>query len=478
MHWIDEFRSIALWAALLDLCVAVVASGHVVLHKRDVRAAVGWVGVIWLTPFVGTTLYLLLGINRIERHAKRKRRPTTIEIGPSLVPIADEHCVATPGLRDLVKLSNKITGLPLTAGNNVKMLRNGDEAYPAMLSAIERADKSITMATYIFDRDRVGMQFVEALGRAVARGVQVRVLVDMVGASYHWPTIRNALRRKHVPMAYFLPTLVPWRLQYSNLRNHRKMLVIDSKTAFTGGMNIRQGHMLKLATHGLIRDVHFEITGPVVGQLQEMFAIDWRFTTGEMLSGPAWYADADAGGSVAARCIADGPDEDLDRMRKLLHGAISVARSSIAIVTPYFIPDPTLITALNIAAMRGVNVEIFLPERGNLRFVQWASTAQLWQVLEHGCRVWLTPPPFDHTKLMVVDDEWSLIGSTNWDARSLRLNFELNVELYSRPCAAKFKQFIAERREQARELTLEAIDGRPLWRKLRDGIARLFSPYL
>lgn len=478
MPWFLEAQSVALWAAVIDFCVSLIASAHVVLHKRDVRAAVGWVGVIWLAPFLGTSLYLLLGINRIERHARRKRRPTTIETGPCPVPVADAEDVANPSLRDLMELGEKITGLALTAGNNVQMLCNGDEAYPAMLAAIDKAGKSITLATYIFDRDRVGMQFVEALGRAVARGVQVRVLVDMVGASYHWPTIRSALRRAQVPMAYFLPTLVPWRLHYSNLRNHRKLLIIDGETAFTGGMNIRQGHHLGTARSGRIRDLHFELSGPVVTQLQEIFVIDWRFTTGEVLSGSIWFGQCKPCGSIAARCIADGPDEDLDRMRKLLHGAISVARTSIAIVTPYFIPDPTLITALNVAAMRGVRVEIFLPERGNLRFVQWAATAQLWQVLEHGCQVWLTPSPFDHTKLMVVDEEWSLIGSTNWDARSLRLNFELNVELYSRQCAARLTRIIDERRQVARQLTLEMLDSRPLWRKLRDGVARLFSPYL
>jgi cardiolipin synthase len=435
-------------------------------------------GVIWLTPFAGTTLYLLLGINRIERHAKRKRRSATVELEPCEVPIADANCVTQAGLRDLMVLGEKITGLPLTANNSVQVLVDGDEAYPAMLSAIDKAERSITLATYIFDRDRVGLQFVEALGRAVARGVQVRVLVDFVGASYHLPTIRRALQHVDVPVAYFLPTLLPWRLHYSNLRNHRKLLVIDGKTAFTGGMNIRQGHQLQTASNGHVRDIQFQIAGPVVGQLQEIFAIDWRFTTGELLSGPTWFECAEDRGTVAARCIADGPDESLDRMRKLLHGAISVARSSIAIITPYFLPDPTLITSLNIAAMRGVKVEIFLPERGNLRFVQWASTSQLWQVLEHGCQVWLTPPPFDHTKLMVVDGEWSLIGSTNWDPRSLRLNFELNVELYSPACALQLSKIIDQRRQQARAVTLQTIDGRPVWRKLRDGVARLFSPYL
>ncbi len=477
MQMIELIRSLAVWA-IIDFCVALVASAHVVLHKRNSRAAVGWVGAIWFAPFLGTTLYLLLGINRIERHAKRKRPQAVVDLQPCIVPLAPSESIGSPTLRDLNRLAERITTLPLTAGNAVEVLVNGDRAYPAMLAAIAGAKRTITLATYIFDRDRIGHQFVDALGAAVKRGVKVRVLIDGVGATYRFPTIRRALQRAGVPVAFFLPTLVPWRLHYSNLRNHRKLLIIDGETAFTGGMNIREGNMQDSRSRRAIRDIHFRLCGPIVAQLQEIFAIDWRFSTGEMLGGADWFSCAVPQGEVAARCVADGPDEDLDRVRKLLHGAISVARRSISVVTPYFLPDDTLITALNVAALRGVQVDIFLPQRGNLRFVQWASTAQLWQVLEHGARVWLTPPPFDHAKLMLVDGEWGLIGSSNWDPRSLRLNFEVNVELYSVELAARLQEQVELRKAHARQLTLEEVNSRPLWQRLRDGVVRLLSPYL
>lgn len=477
MQLIEVLRSLAIWA-IIDFCVATIASAHVVLHKRNSRAAVGWVGAIWFAPFLGTTLYLLLGINRIERHAKRKRPPVQVDLQACIVPLASSESITSVSLRDLNQLAERITTLPLTAGNSVQVLVNGDEAYPAMLSAIASAESTITMATYIFDRDRIGLQFVEALGAAVQRGVQVRVLIDGVGATYRWPTVRRALQRAGVNIAFFLPTLVPWRLHYSNLRNHRKLLVVDGERAFTGGMNIREGNMEDSRSRRAIRDVHFCMHGPVVAQLQEIFAIDWRFTTGEVLSGPEWFHCAVPRGEIAARCVADGPDEDLDRVRKLLHGAISVARESVSIVTPYFLPDETLIAALNVAALRGVSVDIFIPQHGNLRFVQWASTAQLWQVLEHGARVWLTRPPFDHTKLTLVDNEWALVGSSNWDPRSLRLNFEVNVELYSRHLAERLRQLVELRKSTARQLTLEEVNSRPLWQRLRDGVVRLLSPYL
>lgn len=471
LHWI------AIWA-VIDFLVSALASAHVVLHKRNARAAAGWVGVIWLTPFFGTFVYILFGINRIHRHAKRKRPSALAEIEKCSPVVADEAVTLSPKLRDLANLSHRISGQPLRGGNSIRMLVGGDEAYPAMMDAIESASMSISFATYIFDRDQVGLRFVEALRRAVARGVEVRVLVDMVGASYCFPTIMRPLRQAGVRAAYFLPTLVPWRLHYSNLRNHRKLLIIDGAKVYTGGMNIRQGHDLGSNPRWPVRDVQFEITGPVVGQLQETFVIDWRFTTDELLSGPGWFPCPTVTGDVAARSIADGPDEDLDRTRKLLLGAIAVARSSIVILTPYFLPDDALITALNVAALRGVTVDILLPERGNLRFVQWATYAQLWQVLENGCRVWLTPSPFEHSKMMIIDNEWVLIGSSNWDSRSLRLNFELNVEIYSSRFAQEVSGFVDQRRRLSRPLSLLEVESRPLWKKLRDGVARLFSPYL
>jgi cardiolipin synthase len=181
---------------------------------------------------------------------------------------------------------------------------------------------------------------------------------------------------------------------------------------------------------------------------------------------------------VLARGIPDGPDADFEKLRLTLLGAIACARSSILVVTPYFLPDASLLTALSVAAMRGVEVDIVLPGKNNLSLVQWASTALLWQVLEHGCRVWLSPPPFDHTKLMLVDGLWTLLGSANWDPRSLRLNFEFNVECYDRQLATALAVGVRANMARSRPASQFDVDGRSLPVRLRDGVARLFSPYL
>jgi cardiolipin synthase len=227
-----------------------------------------------------------------------------------------------------------------------------------------------------------------------------------------------------------------------------------------------------------VQDLQFRVEGPVVTQLQEAFANDWAFCTQEILKGSVWFPELADGGNLIARAITDGPDGDFDKLRWTLLAALADAQTSVQIVTPYFLPDPALVSALNLAALRGVRVDIILPAKNNLPFVQWASRAMWWQVLEHGCRLWLTPPPFDHSKLMIVDGHWVLLGSANWDARSLRLNFELNVECYGRDFAQRMELVIKQKLRRAREVTLTGVDGRPFLPRLRDAVARLFSPYL
>jgi cardiolipin synthase len=306
----------------------------------------------------------------------------------------------------------------------------------------------------------------------------VRVLIDDIGAHYSWPTAFGALRRANVRTAAFLPHLLPAYLPYANLRNHRKILIVDGCIGFAGGINIRAGNELGSSPRHPIQDLHFRVDGLVVAQFQEVFADDWHFCTREILDGDCWFPPLEAVGSISARAISSGPDDRFERMRMAFLGALSCARSSVRIVTPYFLPDNGLVAALGTAALRGVQVDILLPRCCNLRLVQWATMATLWQTLEHGCRVWLTPPPFDHSKLMIVDSAWTLLGSANWDPRSLRLNFEFNLECYSRELAASLEEVVRRKMSKARQITLADVDRRPVPIKLRDGVARLFTPYL
>ncbi len=469
--------------AALDVIVATLAVAHVVLNKRDVRAAIGWCGIILLTPFLGTALYVLFGVNRLERKARKLLgKPATPASSPtpgsspfdsaSLLGPLEEH------YGPLATLVDKVSERPLLGGNKIDLLPTGDDAYDAMIEAIDGAQHSITLCTYIFDRDRIGELFVEKLRAARERGVDIRVIIDGVGVRYSWPSIKASLGAAGIPYTVFLPSMFPWKWQYTNLRCHRKILVVDGRVGFTGGVNIREGHSLRLSPKHPILDVHFRIAGPVTKHLQDTFASDWEFCTGESLDGEKWFPDIEAAGDALARGISDGPDHEHDKIRLTLAGAISAARKSLLIVTPYFLPDNSLIEALNVADLRGVDVNVVLPRENNLLMVQWATNAQLWQILRRGVQAWKSPPPFDHSKLMVVDDTWCTFGSTNWDPRSLRLNFEFNVECYSPPFAKAMADLIRQKIKHSQPVTLADVDGRPLPIKLRDGIVRLFTPYL
>lgn len=471
-------------ASALHFFGAIAVTLHAILRKKEVKSAIGWIGLAWLSPIIGSIAYLVLGINRIQR--------TGVSLGLTKVWDHDPDQQLTeeekerihyaklehPNFLGLVKLGERLIGKPLLLGNAVEPLINGDEAYPEMLQAINEASVSVALNSYIFDSDRVGDQFLEALTNAQQRGIEVRVMIDGVGSRYSKPSMVGRLKAAGVNVAEFLPSRAPWSMAFANLRNHRKILVVDGKIGFTGGTNIREGHSLKLKPVFPVACLHFRIDGPVVAELQEAFAIDWAFTTKEELKGPTWFPALERCGSVVSRGVPDGPDEDLDKINEMILGALSVARERVRIITPYFLPSDSIIDALSVAAMRGVQVDILLPSKNNIAIMNWAVVPQLPHLIEKGCNICISPAPFDHTKLLVVDRLWSLIGSTNWDARSMRLNFEYNLECYDAELAEKLDSIIDEKLIRATNVTLEDINARSLPVRLRDGAARLFSPYL
>ncbi|RMD90574.1 MAG: cardiolipin synthase [Alphaproteobacteria bacterium] len=464
--------------APLLIVASLVASAHILLSKEDVRAAIGWIAVVWIAPGLGVLLYLLLGINRVRRRAQERRRrrlgdlPGEGEGDSAALDVLDP--TADPAMVAHARLAWRLTRMPLTAGNALSPLIDGDEAYPAMLDAIAAARHSVALSTYIFQWDETGRSFAEALARAAARGVRTAVLVDAMGS----PFVARRLRRLGIEArAFNMPS--PGHLALLNLRTHRKLLVADGCQAFTGGMNIRDVHRRGGRHAFSARDVMFAVEGPVVAQLMSVFAEDWRFAGGAPLEGPDWFPeDLVRPGGAVCRTVSDGPDMRFSAVAWILESILAAARNRVVVATPYFLPDLGLIAALSQAALRGVEVHVLIPERSNYRVFGWAAQAQLLPLVEHGCQVHLTPPPFDHSKLMVVDGYWALIGSSNWDTRSFRLNFELNCEVYDGKFASRIEAILDERMAAARPLSREDLVRRPLARRLRDRAAWLMSPYL
>lgn len=542
--------------AAVSVTLATTAAIHATMTKTEVRAALGWVGVILLSPIVGALVYFAFGINRMNRkQSGLRRRPSdrrvdAVEIESEAREIAERF---GPRLAALCRLGRGVGGMPLRAGNQIELLPNGDETYAAMIGAIATARHSILLESYIFDHDQVGLRIVAALSEAQARGVEVRVLIDAVGVRYSKPTILQALTDEGIRAALFNGRLiVGLRLPYANLRTHRKILVIDDRMALVGGMNIRAGFTQEFAGNTSAHDTHFRVTGPAVADYRAIAAEDWSFATGEALpplprdraeevAAPAIPVTCPAGGEAEAevppkqaetergtgsqtaspasiggwsrisptrstalpaatalqpleasppaafsmsrtgvrlRVVASGPDARLETAHKLLMGAFSVAERSIRVMSPYFLPDRELVSALNTAARRGVEVDIVTPANSNLTLVDRAMQAQFDQVLRDGCRVWRTDGPFDHSKLLTIDGCWSFVGSSNLDPRSLRLNFEIDSEVFDETFAARIERRIDRAISTALPVTLEELRARPFLERLANRALWLGSPYL
>lgn len=471
--WSPEWiRGVILGAYLV---VAIAVTAHALLKQSNIRTALGWIGIAWFSPILGGFLYYIFGINRVARRAVKLERSSIPNVRSPEIECLQEKL---PNIGILANIGHEIVGRSVIGGNSVAVLRNGDEAYPAMLSAIRDAKASIALASYIFRNDEIGRAFIAALAEARRRGVEICVLLDGVGSGYFRPGVLRQLRSAGISAERFLHSWLPWRMPFLNIRNHKKLLIVDGKVGFTGGMNIGAEYSANLGGSTPVEDIHIRLDGPIVNQLMESFAQDWSFTTDQALEKEIWWPAIAAAGPLYARGISSGPDAEINKLETLLGAALLQARKKIRVVTPYFLPDQNLQFALAQARLRGISIDIVIPEHCDFAFLDWAMRGHLRFFLGECAAIYASKPPFDHAKLMTVDGEWSLIGSSNWDARSLRLNFEFDVECYGHAVTSEIDALIDDKISRSRKLDHGALMQDPKWIQLRDAAARLFSPYL
>lgn len=497
------------WLSILCIhAISLVAAGNALLTKRDPRSALGWTVTLVFLPVIGLILYLIFGIGRAHSRAEKimqKLARITAHYNALHISLADYPAPPTEQQKRMDHLGQKVSGETLCPGNSVVPLHNGDNAYPEMLEAIYASKDHAYLSSYIFNYGHVALAFITALEDAHKRGVDVRVLVDGIGALYSWRKPWRILAEKKVPVHRFRPpTLFPPNFGI-NLRSHRKALICDG-TGFSGGMNIADGDVMDMPAFDervlqiqrqagvtatvteekvwhmpfrrvpAIQDIQYKFKGTVVEQLRKAFLLNWSFCSGDMDFPPASFSGVH--GDCVCRVIMDGPGDDADALNDLMSGVIELAQKSVMIMMPYFLPTPELTGALRGAGQRGVDVRVILPAENNLPFMSWATQRILPDLLKAGVRVWHQKPPFAHTKLMCVDGFYSLVGSANMDARSLRLNFELDTEIYDANLASDLMDFMNTHIENGREITEETLKNRSLLLKLRDSACWIFSPYL
>jgi len=461
--------------SLVALAMAATAAIHALMTKRDSTSALAWVAVSIALPYVGALLYLVFGINRIREAARESYQASS--------PVDESEAISEPAgtlLRPRSMVGESVTDIGLRSCDSIDILENGEGSYPAMLADINAASERVYCSTYIFQRDETGKKFIKAFCDARDRGVDVRILVDGLGGIAYPPSVLRTLRKHRLPSVVFNPiTLIPPSL-HINLRNHRKVLVVDGKSAYTGGQNIGDRHLVeKLNNSKCARDLHFRLTGKIVDEFERAFLKDWYHANG--IGNPEPFAPSNRNktqSDVWTRLIPDGPNDDLDKLTKLLVGVMSTARERIWIMTPYFLPSFDLVGALVAAELRGVDVKILLPEKTNIHLAHWAALHNLRYILDRELKVYLQPAPFIHTKAILIDDDYSLVGSANLDPRSLRLNYELVVEVFNRKFTEDLALYFNNCLAQARLLDEQRLSKMPAWIKVRNALAWLFSPYL
>jgi len=455
------------------------AAIHILLYKQDLKTSVGWIALVFLSPFIGVLLYVFLGINRVKRKANKLRKKRAV-LGRITLETKQELLKDLPAnYKEFLKFERNVYDQAFTYGNNITPLLNGTQAYPEMIQAVRKAKKEVIIESYIFDVDSETDKFLRAFRVAIKNGAAVKVLVDGFGTlRFLRRSIEKKLKSiKGLEYSVFLPPLIPVSFPFVHLRNHRKLMVIDGHTAFFGGMNLSKDNVEINNLKTGVLDLTFKVEGPVVDQITQVFEDDWEYTTGKKMLGCSKFARLKEKGKLFARVVPDGPDENNGRIETLVHARINLAQKHILIVTPYFLPENNLLTALELASMRGVKVEIILPELNNHMVMRWAEEPNFARLIKKGIRIYRTPRPFDHSKLFVIDSEWSFIGSANWDVRSFKLLFEANMEVIGKKFAAQLIKIADKKKKPAKRATLSESTNLPILKRLRNNLMRLMTPY-
>jgi len=482
MSW---FHYVEILAVVAGYLLALLTILRIVLQRREPTATLAWVLGIILLPYLGVVFYVLVGRRRLNRRVRQRRvRAAVLEphldrvgvgVADLVVPSAPDY-LCQPQERELITLSNRIGLRYPTCGNDVKLLV-ANRTYDALEAAIEQATDHIHMLYYIFEQDGTGAHFRDLLIRKVKQGVTVRLLTDGVG-SFGASMFMIPLTQVGGKFAEFLPVGQLSRRWHPNLRNHRKIVVVDGKVGFTGGVNIGDEYTGRKRRVGPWRDSHIQIRGPAVNHLQEVFAEDWFFATGEDLIDERWFPEQEPLGDLMVQIIASGPDTDTQPLHRIFFTAITSAQSRVYLTTPYFVPDQAVLVALETASLRGVDVRLLLPHRSDMRLVLHAGRSYYQELTDSGVEVHEYLPGVLHAKTMVVDDRWATVGSANMDIRSFKLNFEVNAVIYGPEFAGQLAQQFEQDLTRSREITAEMLQNKGLGSRMAEGLARVLSPVL
>ncbi len=471
-------------AGVLDIVVASTVIIWILMTKRDSTAATAWCLVVLMVPLFGAVLFWVFGYNRVHRPLQRKRahhsrfRAAHPARNPEAIPGEKGAAEGTPTWGNLGHLALHVNAFPVSAGNEVALYPETNTAFARLLAAIRAARHHVHLEFFIFRSDETGKQLADALIEKARQGVEVRLLVDGVGTGTLRRRLRKPLEEAGVKIATFIPvSLLRLRIRV-NLRNHRKIVVVDGEVAFTGGMNIGDEYLGKDPTFGYWRDTFLELRGPAAAALQRVFTEDWDFAAHEALTGANYFPVVPGKGSHLVQVIASGPDEELNGIREIYFAAILAAKTRVWIASPYFVPDAGLLDALRLASMRGVEVRLLSLLRPDHYLSFYAGRYYWADLLAAGADVYQYRKGMMHSKMLLIDDDWAMVGSANLDNRSLHLNFEVACLIYARELIAEVEKSFCRDWQDAILLDARTYRQRSFATRLAENACRLFAPTL
>lgn len=450
-----------------------------ITRRKDPHAAAAWLTLVFAAPLPGIFAWWFIGLERLPRRRIRRRAGAPVSRGQRVARLGPyRHRAETdPREADLLSLAGALGDFPLVRGNAVELIDGADAILPRLVADIDQATDHVHLLFYIYGDDATGEAVVQALVRAAARGVVCRLLVDHAGSAPFLRKRAKGLRLQGVHVQAGLP-VSPLRLLFAriDLRNHRKIAVIDGRTAYTGSYNVVD------ATYGRTDlawiDAMVRLRGPIVAQLQDVFCEDWNYETQEELDDPRYMPAPETVGDVRIQAVPSGPTAPTEAFMHLIVAALHGARERVVLTTPYFIPDAPVLLALQMAAARGVRVDLVVPRRADHRIVGMAGRAYFRDMLDAGVAVHRHRSAVLHTKSITVDDLFAVFGSGNLDVRSFYLNFELNLLMPGADVTRRVRDLQSSYLVECERLDPHTWRQRPWWQWVPENAAKLLSPIL
>ncbi|MEP0841537.1 MAG: cardiolipin synthase [Phycisphaerae bacterium] len=471
---------------VVNYLLAVPAVVAILRAPREPRAMLAWTLALLLLPVVGVVVFFLIGeprLRRTRRRRRRRRQQLARSLSLKLEAVHAAHKARIPeqleaGVSRLIYIATRVSAHHPTEGNAVTIYHDAGETCSAIVEAVESARHHVHMEYYIWNPDQTGRMMADLLIARARAGVQCRLLLDFLGC---WSLTRKMvrdLRAGGVDVAFFMPVLpLNWRRRV-NFRNHRKIAVVDGTVGFTGSQNVGDEYSGRRTRHGPWRDTHMRLLGPAVHDLQEVFVEDWNYATDEDLLADEYFPNIEPAGRQVVQVIPSGPDGHAQVMHQLLFAAVGAAERSVCVITPYFVPDAGIMLAFQSAAYRGVRVQIIIPSRNDQPVTLWVARSYYEELTRAGVEIYEYDHGMLHSKVVVADEAWALVGSANMDERSFRLNFELTTILYDAKLARELYADFAELRARSRRIKADDVRPWSFVESLKIGLARMASPLL